>query len=183
MTRTRLLAATLVGGAAFAAAGCGGNGDSQVSASTQWAGDLCTAITTWKSDVTSAVDSLKSNPSRDGFEQAADDAKQATQTLVDTAKGLGAPDTEAGDQARTAVDTLTTELQTGVDTIQKAVQDASGVQGLLSSVSTVTASLSTMSSQLSSSLDQLASLRDADDQLRQSFADAASCDGVIPPGS
>jgi hypothetical protein len=181
-TRTRSFAATLVGGIALAAAGCGGD-DSQVSASTQWAGDLCTAITTWKSEVTSAADSITSNPSRDTFEQAAGDAKQATETLVDTVKGLGAPDTEAGDQAKAAVDTLATELQSDVDTIQQALSDASGVQGLLAAVSTVSATVSKMSSQLSSSLDELSSLRDVDGQLRQSFADASACDGVLPSGS
>jgi gas vesicle protein len=182
MTSTRLLAATLVGGIAIAAAGCGGN-DSQTSASTQWAGDLCSAITTWKTSVTSAVDSIKDNPSQDGVQQAVGDAKDATETLVDTVKGLGAPDTQSGDQAKTAVDTLATELQGDVDTIQQAVSDASGVQGLLAAVSTVTTTVSSMSSQLSSSVDDLGSILNADDELRQSFEDADSCDGVIPSGS
>ena len=117
------------------------------------------------------------------MEQAADDAKKTTETLVDTVKGLGAPDTKAGEQARTMVDTLSTELSTDVETIQKAVADVSGVQSLVTAVTTVSATVSKISDQLSSSFDELASLRDADDQLKQSFADAESCDGLLPAGS
>jgi hypothetical protein len=183
MTGTRTLATALVAGLALLAAACGGNDESQVSASTQWANDLCTAVSTWRSDISSTADTLTSNPSRAGFEQAADDAKKTTKTLADTVKGLGAPDTQAGEQARTTIDTLSTELSTDVETIQKAVEDASGVQGLLTAVTTVSATVAKMSDQLSSSVDDLASLRDVDDQLKQSFADAKSCDGLLPSGS
>jgi hypothetical protein len=96
---------------------------------------------------------------------------------------LGAPDTESGDEARSALDTLSTGLQVDVDAIQQAVQGVSGVQGLLAAVSSVSATLATISSQLSDALDQLGSLRDVDDQLRQAFTDAESCDGLLPSGS
>jgi len=182
MHRTRLLAAALVAGTALVASGCGGD-DSEESASTKWAGDLCTAIKTWQDGITSTVDTLKSNPSRDGFEQAADDAETATQTLVDTVKGLGTADTEAGEQARAALDTLTTSVQGDVDAIKSAVDDAEGVQGLVSAAASVSTSIAQITSALSSFVDQLGSLRDVDDQLRQSFADADTCDGLLPAGS
>src|SRR4029079_14864625 len=86
-----------------------------------------------------------------------DEAKSTTETLVDTLKGLGAPDTESGDQARSALDTLSSGLQGDLDTIQKAVQDASGVQGLLGAVSEVSAALANVSSELSDALDELSS--------------------------
>ena len=70
-----------------------------------------------------------------------------------------------------------------MDTIQKAVDDASGVQGLLGAVSAVSAAVANISQQLSATMDELGSLRDVDDQLRQSFADADSCDGLLPAGS
>ena len=126
---------------------------------------------------------MTSNPTRAGLEQAAGDAKSTTETLIDTLKGLGAPDTESGDQARSALDTLATGLQGDVDTIQQAVQDASGVQGLLGAVSEISAGLASISSQLSDALDELGSLRDVDDELRQAFDDAESCDGLIGSGS
>ncbi len=182
MTRTRMFGAAFVAGIVILAAGCGGD-DSETSASTQWADGVCSALTTWQDDIVSTASTLKDNPSRDGFEEAANEAKSSTETLVDTVKGLGAPDTESGDQAKATIDTLTTELQSDVDTISSAVSDASGVQGLLDAVSTVTATVSKMTSQLTSSLDDLSSLGEVDDELRQSFDDASSCDGLIPGGS
>lgn len=178
----RAAVATLIAGTALLAAGCGGN-DQSVPAATQWAGDVCTAVNTWRNDITSATSSLTSNPSRDAFEQAAGDAKQSTETLVDTLKGLGAPDTESGEQVRSTLDTLSTELQADLDSIQKALDGASSIQGLVSAIPAVSAAVATISSQLSAAVDQLASLRDVDDELRQSFADAESCDGLLPAGS
>jgi hypothetical protein len=182
MIRIRIVAAALVTGIALVAAGCGGD-DESVSSSTQWAGDVCTAVNTWRSDIAATASSLTSNPTRAGIEQAAGDAKQTTETLLDTVKGLGAPDTQAGEQAKSALDTLSADLQSDVDTIQQAVADASGVQGLLGAASTVSATVATISAQLSTAMDDLGSLGDVDDQLRQSFADAESCDGLLPSGS
>jgi len=179
MIRTRTLAAALVGGLSLVVAGCGGN-DESVPPATQWADDVCTAVNTWRNDITSVTSSLTSNPSRAGFEQAADDAKQSTETLMDSLKGLGAPDTESGQQARTTIDTLSTELQDDLGSIQKALDGASSVQGLVSAIPAVSAAVATISSQLKTAVDQLASLRDVDDELRQAFADAGSCDGLLP---
>lgn len=182
MTRTRTLAAALVAGIALVAAGCGGD-DESVPAATQWAGDVCTAINTWRSDIAATASSVTSNPTRAGLEEAANDAKSTTETLVDTLKGLGAPDTESGEEARSALDSLSTSLQSDVDAIQQAVQDVSGVEGVLGAVSSVSATLATISSQLSDALDQLGSLRNVDDQLQQAFTDAESCDGLPASGS
>jgi hypothetical protein len=179
MTRTRILGATLAAGVALVAAGCGGD-DQDVSASTQWAGDLCTAVNTWRSSISSTMSTLTQNPSRDGFEQAANDAKDSTETLIDTVRDLGSPGTESGDEAQSAVESLANDLQSDVDTIQDAVSEVSGVQGLLDAVSTVSATVAKISSQLSSTASDLSALRDVDDELRQSFEDAESCDGVVP---
>ena len=48
------------------------------------------------------------------------------------------------------MDTLADNLQSETDKIDDAVQDASGVQGVLSAVSVVTGTLATMGSQLTS---------------------------------
>jgi methyl-accepting chemotaxis protein len=179
MGRTRAIAVAIVACAALAVSACGGD-DGEVSASTQWAGDLCTAINTWRDSIAATASTLESDPSREGLEQAAADAEETTRTLIDTVKGLGAPDTANGDEARAAVESLATSLESDVDTIKEAVDGVSDVQGLLGAVSTVTATVANISTQLSSSLDDLSALRDADDELRQSFEDAESCDGVVP---
>ena len=178
MGRARALGAAFVAGAALVAAGCDGGND--VSASTQWADDLCTAINTWRNSIATTASTLTSNPTREGLEQAAADAEATTRTLIDTVKGLGAPDTQSGDQARAAVDSLATSLQSDVDTIKGAVENVSDVQGLLTAVSTVSGSVANISKQLSSSLNELGALRETDDELKQSFEGADSCNGVVP---
>ena len=179
MGQARAYGVAFVAAATLAAAGCGGN-DNEVPASTQWAGDLCTAVNTWRNSIATTASALASNPTREGLQQAASDAEATTSTLIDTVKGLGAPDTTSGEEARAAVDSLATSLQSDVETIKGAVENVSDVQGLLAAVSTVSATVTNISKQLSSSLDDLGALRDTDDELKQSFADAESCNGVIP---
>ena len=70
MGRARALAVAVVTCAALAASACGGD-DNEVSASTQWAGDLCTAINTWRDSISTAASTLTSNPTRESLEQAA----------------------------------------------------------------------------------------------------------------
>lgn len=174
----RALGAALVAGLALVAAGCGGGND--VSASTQWAGDLCTAVNTWRNSIAATASTLGSNPTRQGLEAAATDAEATTRTLIDTVRGLGAPDTTSGEEARAALESLATSLQSDVETIKDAVDNVSDVQGLLAAASTVSTTVANISTQLSSSLDDLGALRQADDELKQSFEDADSCDGVVP---
>ena len=183
MTRTLAPAAALVAALALVAAGCGGDSEPEVSASTQWAGDLCTAVATWKSSISTIASTLAGNPTKDGLESAASDAQDSTETLIDTVKGLGSPGTESGDQAKSTVESLADSLQSDVDTIQTAVEDVSGVQGLLTAVSTVSGAVANMTSELSSSLTELQSVENVDNELKQSFSEAESCNGVIPSGS
>jgi hypothetical protein len=180
MTRTLASGAALAAALALVAAGCGGDSEPDVSASTQWAGDLCAAVDTWQSSIASIASTLTSDPTKDGLESAASDAQDATETLIDTVKGLGSPDTESGDQAKSTVESLADSLQTNVDTIENAVEDVSGVQGLLTAVSTVSAAVAKMTSELSSSVTELQSLGNVDNELQQSFSEAESCNGVIP---
>ena len=106
MTRTLAPGAALVAALALIAAGCGGDSEPEVSASTQWAGDLCTAVSTWKSSISTIASTLAGNPTKDGLESAASDAQDSTETLIDTVKGLGSPGTESGDQAKSTVESL-----------------------------------------------------------------------------
>ncbi len=86
------------------AAGCGssdsGSTTTGASATETWAGGVCSSITTWQAAITSAATSLKSDPSKNGLQTAAADAKSATETLASDLKGLGKPDTPAGQQAK-----------------------------------------------------------------------------------
>ena len=121
----------------FVAAGCGSSGGgsttttTSASATETWASGVCSSITTWQAAITSAVASLKSDPTKSGLQTAAGDAKSATETLASDLKGLGKPDTPAGQQAKDSLDQLSTSLQKDVTTIENAVKGVSGASGVL----------------------------------------------------
>jgi uncharacterized protein YoxC len=174
MHRLALVATLLV--TAVLAAGCGSDeSSSDTSSTTDWAGNLCTAVSTWTTALTSSVQSLQGgNVSRDALESTADDVKSATDTLIDDLKSLGKPDTEAGEQAKESIDQLTDELEQEVDTIEGAVDDVSGVSGVVSAVSAVSGALGSMGTQLTSTLSDLEQL-DAKGELQSAFEQSASC--------
>ena len=114
------------------AAACGSDEGSDTSATATWADEVCSSVTTWTNALTASVDSLKGgNVSREALEGAVDDVKSATDTFVDDLKGLGKPDTEAGQEAKDSVDQLADQLEQEVDEIEGAVDDVSGASGEL----------------------------------------------------
>jgi hypothetical protein len=178
MTSRRTLLAVPVAALALLAAGCGGGGGSSTEASDttpteEWASNFCTAITTWTDSLRSSVDEIQSgNISKEALQGAVDDAKRSTETLIDDLKGLGKPDTEAGQQAQETISNLADELQQDVDKIESAVNDSSS--NLLSTISTITSTLTTMGSQLSSAFTELGQL-DGKGELEDAFNQADSC--------
>ncbi len=176
MNRLRILplvAAALAAGALIVLAGCGGS-DSSGSSAESWANDLCSSVTTWTDSVKAAGDALKQNPTKAGVEDALDSVKSASSTLEDDLKGLGKPDLEAGDQMKTTVDGLSSDLSTGVDQIESETKDVSGVSGVMTAISSVSGTLATMQQQVSAAFTELKGA-DAQGELKQAFSDASSC--------
>jgi hypothetical protein len=161
---------SLAAALALLAAGCGG-GD-ETSATADWANGVCTAITTWTSSIQSAASSIQDNPTKEGLQSAADDATQATKMFADDIKGLGAPDTDSGQQAKSSLDSLADQVETSADEISSAVDSSAGT---LAAISAISGTLTTMADQVSSTFEQLEEL-DAGDELRDAFDDADSCD-------
>lgn len=168
----------VVAAAAVLAAGCGGDDSSGAAAATEWAGDVCTAMTTWKDSVAGAVESLQSGgASADALKGAVGDIGDATRTLSDDLKGLGRPDTAAGQEAEDTLTTLADDLATGADTIESAVADASGVSEILAAASTITKTLGTMAQQVSTAFSGLDDL-EGGEELKSAFAEADSCSSL-----
>ena len=152
-----------------AVAGCGSN---EESASEQWAGGVCTQLSTWVTNVEDAVRSLTENPlslDKAAVQAATEDVKGATDDLVDGLADLGPPETEDGDQARSELDDLGTQLQQQLDDVEQAA-DA----GSLSLV-TVTSAIATAASAVRSTYESIKSL-DSGGELRDAFENADSCD-------
>jgi hypothetical protein len=169
----RLLVVLLL--AASLAAGCGGDDGGGGDSATEWADELCTAITDWTESITSATESITGGePSEEGLRNAVDDVAESTSDFVDEVKGLGAPDTDAGDEAQQTVDQLADEVDGEVEKIRSAAEDASGVSGVLEAFSTITGALSTMGQQVASAFSDLEQL-DPQGELENAFEDADSC--------
>lgn len=167
-----MVAVTLV------AAGCGKS--SKPSTTADWANGLCTSINTWKGAISSATDSVKAgNVSKSALQSTADNVKSATSTLQSDVKKLGAPPTKAGPEAQQSVQTLSQQIGDGVQSIQNAVGDASGVSGVLSAIGVVSTTLVTMGTQVTSTYEHLQTL-DPSGELTDAFNQAPACKNLVP---
>jgi hypothetical protein len=178
VSRASIAAAALV--AALALAGCGGgddSGSSQVTPTTEWADGFCTAVTTWKDDLTGITDRFTSlsSFSEENLRAAADDAKSATDQFLDDLNNLGRPDTQSGQEVEDSIDSLSTTLQTELDSIETTVDETSGITELPDAVKDITASLSAMSTAFSSTLSTIEDA-DAQGELKDALESSPSCD-------
>lgn len=156
-------------------AGCGGDDDGGGgSSATDWADGLCSAITEWTESVQTTSDSLKAgNLSEDSLRDAAEDIKSATEEFVDDVRGLGAPETDSGEEAKEELDQLADSVDENVKDIEDAVDGDGGSLG--ATVGAVTEALSAMGQQLAATFTALEGL-DPGGELEDAFRDAESCD-------
>jgi methyl-accepting chemotaxis protein len=165
------------------AVGCGGDDDGGGSATQDWANGVCEAVSTWSESIRSTADSLRSGAtSPDALRDAVDEFADATQTFVDDLRGLGAPDTEAGDEAKAALDELSEDVDENIEEMNNAVEGASGVSGIVEAATSVSTTLAAMGQQLSSTFSELEGL-DASGEIEDAFRDADSCDELTSEGS
>jgi hypothetical protein len=158
------------------AAGCGGDDDT--SATTAWAGDVCSAISTWTESMRDVSESVRAGGlSEDALSDAVEDAKSTTDAFVDDLRELGAPETDAGEEAQAALDELADDLDQATDTIDGALADVSGAGDVLSAISVVTGALASMGEQVAAAFRELEQL-DAAGELEDAFREADSCDEI-----
>jgi hypothetical protein len=174
---TKTLLATVIAALALLAAGCGGSDESTSASPTdEWADGFCTAITTWTDSLTSVTDQFNSpsSLSTSALEDAANDVKSSTQTLVDDLKALGAPDTESGQAVKDSLDSLSSTLDDEATKIQSEAEGVSGLTGLPGAITSITTSLSAMATAFSSALEAIQNA-DAKGELQTALEDSPSC--------
>jgi hypothetical protein len=173
---TRVLVALLLS-FVLVAPGCGGDDDSSGAApAEEWADNFCSALAAWTDDLEAASEPLTdlSSLSEESVREAADDARNATETLTESMRSLGAPDTTSGDQVETAVEDLATQLESGAQEIEDAVADVSSVADIPAAVGTVTTTLSELGRDVGNALQTIGDA-DASGELETAFEDADSC--------
>jgi uncharacterized protein YoxC len=167
------------------AAGCGGEDESSsqtsIEASTgastgEWAESFCSALRTWKDDLEEAAEPLTdlSSLSEESLRQAAEEAKRATETLSESLNGLGRPDISSGEQVRSSVQDLATDVEKGADEIETALEGVASVADIPSAIETITTTVTDMGTEVDGAVQ---TLEDADlsGELVSAFADADSC--------
>lgn len=178
--KARALLLAIVAAAALVAAGCGSNdsSSSDTAPTDEWADGLCSSISTWRSSLTTIVSDLQAGSlTKDALSDAVDDAKAATDDFTTSLGELGAPDTEAGQQAKASVDELRSEIEADVTTIEDAVAGASGVAGVLSAVQVVKSTITDAVSQVSTTLTSFQDI-DAKGEIEDAFRNAESCQAL-----
>jgi archaellum component FlaC len=188
--RARRGSACLVAVVALAtlASGCGGKSSSSQSTSAastsaaDWANGLCSAVSTWSTSVQTTTTSLKGNVTEGSLKSASADVTKATDEFVNDLKGLGTPDTESGKKAKETLDTLSGQLKTNAQTIDKAVNEVSGTSSALKAVSTVSSTLVTVGDQVTTAFTSIQQV-DTKGELDQAFKDADACKTLNKRGS
>jgi hypothetical protein len=179
MTTRRVAALVAVAAVAAFAAGCGGDDESSAES---WAGNVCTAFSDWRDAVTEAGESLRAGPTTaDDLEAAVDDLGQATEDFVDDLRGLGQPETDAGQEAQDALDVLADDVEQDLEDLESALEGVEGVQGALEAAGVVATILSTMGAQLGAAFDELEQL-DPAGELSDAFESSEACSSLSDGG-
>jgi methyl-accepting chemotaxis protein len=159
-------------------AGCGGDSDPPPQSATEiWVDGVCASVVDWKDGVEDAQSALSdpadlsANDVRDTLQGVAD----ATNAFVADLKGMGTPDTEAGQAAADELSTLSGRLRHHAQVVSEAVEEsADNLQALLAQVSTVTGAVSEMIDDSVATVESISRL-DGADELESAFEDSSTC--------
>jgi membrane protein implicated in regulation of membrane protease activity len=158
----------------LALAGCGGDGSS---ASEDYADGVCMSLSTWVTEVQETVQSLTDAglaTSREDLQASWEETKDATETLVNDLEQLGPPETEDGEQVKSELDALGTELTQQIDAIEQALDSGGGVTAVAAEVS---AAISAAANAVEMTYQDLQGL-DPAGELREAFEDSDDCDAL-----
>jgi hypothetical protein len=159
------------------AAGCGGDDES---ASEEWVSGLCSAAADWRSSLEETVGQFQ-NPSdltAESLRSAVDDGLEATESFVDDVRSLGAPETEAGQEASQIVDSMATEVQSTADDLRQTFDTGDdSLTDLISKLSAASTQITQMGQDLQTSLAELQSL-EGGEELRDELDANEDCDEV-----
>ena len=141
------------------AAGCGGSGGDDESSAQAWANDFCSAAGDWRTSLEEAGSGISpSDLSAEGIQDAIDEGLDATDSFLEEIRGLGAPETEAGQEVEAIVDSTADSIQGTVDDLRATFDGDDSLQDLIPKVPQAATEIQQLQSELSSSLDELEGL-------------------------
>ena len=160
---------------ALSLAACGGGSSGTTTTSAggaspqDWATGVCTAVNTYELALKSAATSFTQNPSKDGIDKALTSAEGATQTLSTTLRGLGRPNTAAGQTAQKTIENLATKISADVDKVKQAASSGSALQA----AATISTTLGSMKGSITTAVTTLQGLHGG--ELQSAFSSSPSC--------
>jgi hypothetical protein len=138
---------------------------------------VCSSVNTWVEDVEGVIGSIRESglsTTKSQLETSVQDVASATTNLTEDLRNLGAPDTEAGSQAKSEVQEFGNELERQIETVQNAVASSASVVSIAATVSTA---LSAALTAAEATYQELVSL-DASEELRDAFEGSDECDSL-----
>ena len=154
---------------------------------TEWAGSVCTSLSEWQGSLQS-IGANAGAPSVESLEDALDDARSATDELVQDLHRLGPPDLDTGDEVEDALDDAAEGLRDDYDELDSAARDAldagSSAEALqqLAALAPQAEALVQQARDIVASLQSASLFGEASAELEQAFASADSCQQLRSEG-
>ena len=155
---------------------------------TDWAGSVCTSLSEWQASLEGLATGGDGAPSVESLEEALDDARSATDDLVQDLHRLGPPDLDTGDEVEDALDDSVDGLRESYDELDSAARDAldagSPAEALqqLAALAPQAQALVQQARDLVASLQSASIFGEASAELEQAFASADSCQQLRSEG-
>lgn len=155
---------------------------------TEWAGSVCTSLSEWQTSLEGIAAGGEGAPSVQSLEDAVDDARSATDDLVQELQRLGPPDLETGDEVEEALDDSVDGLRDSYDELDSAARDAldagspAEVLQELAALAPQAQALVQQARDVVASLQSASIFGEASAELEQAFSDADSCQQLRSEG-
>ena len=152
-------------------------GDDDQSASDEYANGVCSSLSTWVTDVQETVQSVTERGlavSRADIQAALEETRDATGGLVNDLEELDPPETQDGEEARSELDELATQLREQVDVIEQALESGGSVTEI---AATVSAAVSTAANGVNTTVRNLQEL-DPAGELQDAFENSDDCESL-----
>jgi hypothetical protein len=154
---------------------------------TEWAGSVCTSLSEWQASL-EGIAAGGEGASSESLEAALDDARSATDDLVDDLQRLGPPDLETGEEVEEALDDSADGLRDGYDELDSAAREAldagspAEVLQALAALAPQAQALVQQARDVVASLQSASVFGEASAELEQAFASADSCQQLRSEG-
>lgn len=173
-TAVKAAGSTLLIVVLLALAGCGGDDES---GSEEYANGVCSSLSTWVTDVQETVQSVTERGlavSRADIQAALEETQDATDGLVNDLEELEPPETQDGQEARSELDGLATQLRQQIDVIEEALDSGGSVSEIAAAVSTAVATAANAVDTTYQNLQEL----DPVGELQDAFANSDDCESL-----